>query len=471
MTNPYEAFLINLMQGENQENKNIKFKKYFKEFLNNFNKDNVMEAIALNDYYHIYKSIPKDLYSVEDLKNTYGNYNEINGYDFTYVLGGSNFSGISNSYAGYNQTFVNNFFQYKLAVTYPHIKMAACRNPEKMKKSFITNCKQIMENLYSLPLSEEQFTQTEKYRNYVCFNIKHMLTYLSKFDNEFSEVGCELFSNFETNKNLKKTEVFTSIGKILNQHLIKYYHEKEILEKSQPNHLMPDIVLNDKRFEHIYDYLEGKCKLDSAVIKGILTSHEKGKIGEQVFGSYINGEVIGHQNNKVDIREDNGNNISLKTSYSNIWNNHLSYLNSSNESHSILIDSINEKTPLFKIKGIDWHNTIKSFITGNENIQELAFQKIVMDEFNHKPIDIKVWRINVDKVLDLIESKQFIFQNNNIIVFHEQEQILKFNIKKRTDKIQIMVCTEESLLNHAVENGLGIFIHPVNSQTGTKIKI
>lgn len=441
--------------------KNINFNHSFKIFLSRINSEHIMEAAALCNYVHIYAKVNESLFKEEELKNWGGTSQNISGNHFLYTIIGDEYPCISAGYLGYNSNINTHFYRYKLAMHYSHIKLADCPDTDKAKNILLTSCRNILENLHYVELKEKQIDITRKYENYVLFNIKHILNYCAHMDSDFEVLGKEFFKDFENLNKIRKTIPFNMVSGFLNEHLDSRNREAQEVKK-HPGYSLDDMSIYDARIAHIFNYLEGKEPVNCDIIKQDLSSHDKGRIGEELFGKFLNGEVVGHKNNKVDITDEKIGNISLKTSYSSTWNNHLAYLNNKIDSHALLSDAINHKIPLYKIKDINWHDIIKSFISGDESIHELAFQKIIMDDFNKSVVDVKVWRLPVKEILNIINNKQFIFHNNNIILFHENEQILKINIKKRSDKIQIMVLTDEAALDNAVANHIGVFVRPVS---------
>lgn len=452
----------------------IKLTHKFSTYLSHFNKGQVMESLALARYYNIYKKIQPN-----DIPNDELDYSGIVSYiddnPFITPLGGNDYFFMKKGYLKEYEHLVHYFYCYKLANHYSNITIRQCPKPERMKQKIIDISTSLINTIHNIntgtqiienPINNTSIIHTDKYNNYVQFTIKHIFSYCAKFDNDFKIIGEKLFNDFESIQNKQDIKIFNAIEVFINHHLEQY---DKLKKTSQSQHYSGNMLILDEKIQHIFNYLENKEKLTPHIIKIALTSHDKGKLGEELFGEFIQGEVIGYKNNKTDIIDDQSN-ISLKTSYNNTWNNHLSYLHD-NKDTQVLFHAIHNKIPLYTLKNMDWYNIIQHFICGEEIIHELAFQKIILDEANNNPIDIKVWRLKTDKIMELVKNKQFIFQNNNIILFHNQDQVLKFNIKKRTDKIQIMILTDEHSLTNAISHNLGDYSRPIALKKDTKIKI
>lgn len=452
----------------------IKLLNKFSQYLLHFNQGQVMESLALARYYNIYKEIQPNDIPTEEVNN-YGILSYVDDKDFLTPLGGNDYYFMKKGYLKEYDNLVDCFYRYKLAHHYSDMIIKECPKPNQTKQKIIDisislirtinsikNGQQLIEN----PINNTKVININKYNEYVQFTIKHILNYCSQYDKDFKIIGNQLFHDFEITQNKQNIKVFNAIVFFVNQHLDRY---QKVKKESGLEHYSGTILIVDEKIQHIFNYLENKEKLDVQIIKIALNSYDKGKLGEELFGEFIQGEVIGYQNNKTDVIDENSN-ISLKTSYTNTWNNHLSYLNENKETIALL-NAINNKIPLYTLKEINWFNIIQHFICGEETIHELAFQKIILDESENNPIDIKVWRLKTDKIMELVKEKQFIFQNNNIILFHNQDQVLKFNIKKRTDKIQVMVITDENSLNNAIAHSLGDYSRPLTLKVENKIKI
>lgn len=380
-------------------NHEVKLLSKFTQYLSHFNQEHVMETLALCRYFHIYQDIDKNKFTHEYLTKWNGISYDISDHDSLQALGGYDYNYMNKGYLKEVETLFNSFYRYKLAMSFPGIKVADCPKPEKAKEKIIKLSTQLIEIIdqindsnihdgFNKPIADKNIVT--KYHEYVHFSIKYMLSYCSTLDNDFKLVGNQLFSDFDSLTNKQNPKVFDAITVFINHHLTQY--QKEIdLYKNNDQYPCVNIAMNDSKIAHIFNYLQNKEQLDSQVLKLILNSHDKGKLGEQLFSGFINGEVVGYKNNKVDIIDENNNNISLKTSYTHSWNHHLAYLNENNSSHSLLIEAINNKTPLNTIREIDWSDVVKSFISGKEAITELVFQKIMLDESGNDPIDVKVW--------------------------------------------------------------------------------
>lgn len=437
------------------------FNQSFRNLLKHLSTDNVMESLALCRYVAIHRSVNKEKIHEHDLKNDFELYETIRDTKIVNILGGEEYPCIGSGYLKFNENFMNEFYKYKIALNYPDQKVAACADINKNKNYLIDKIKEIIDNKENIRLTDNQKQYTGKYEDYVLFTIKHVVKYCSKYDNDFLLLGRQLFDSFD--QALSKDQTGNLIIETLNGHLDIFNKEKIEWDKKR-DYWLQDLTINDPKVQNLYNNIVVGEKLNSELFKLKLTSHKKGLLGETIFGDLIGGEVVGYKNNKTDIVED-GQNISLKTTYASSWNHHLAYLKK--DSNVKLIEALNNKIPFFKTKDINWVETINTLLSGNDLINELVFQKITLDEMNKKPTDIKYWRFSKDDIIKIITTKQFIFQNNNIILFHNQEQFLKFNFKKRSDSYQVMVSVEENALNNAVENNLGQYTNPSLSDKKT----
>lgn len=414
-----------------------RFMEKFNQYLRRFNTDYVAQAISLCCYHYIHMDI-KDKLTQDDLRSAFIRF-YIDGHEQESILLGQLYHFKKKSYIKCD--IEDLFFSYKIALNFPNERVYECLKPHKTREKLLLAFEGLYTQLAYPSLDSEQLALSKKYREHYLFKIKHMLSYLSTNDHDFLNLGNKLFKNFSTIENNQK--IINLIPDCLNSYINGYISSNPTSQDiSQRN----DIVLNDLRIKHLFNAVEKTEKLNLHILNKTMNSYEKGYLGEHTLGGIIGAEIVGHKNNKVDLVGLNGEHISLKTSYNGTWNHHLAYLNK----EQVLIDAINSKTPLYQIKNIDWQQIVEDLICGNENIQELVFQKITMDEQGVEPIDNKVWRLKTASIITAVKNKQFIFQGNNIIVFHENEQVFKINIKKRSDKIQIMIITSEESLNNAM---------------------
>lgn len=431
-----------------------KFNDSFKRLLVHLQQDNVMQSLALCRYIFIYMPCKKDI-TPYDLKNDSDLYTTIRDRYFTSILGGEYYSIIGRGYLSFNENLMDNFYKYKMALSFPNETLATCPDPQKTKQILIDKITEIVKSQDNVELTANQQEWSKKYHEYILFTIRHITFYCAHFDNDFLMLGRQLFKDFDRSKSSDKISHF--IASTLNEHIDNYNLEKKNLP---PQSWLEDLSIRDERVENLYNNIVLKEPLNNDFFKLKLNSHKKGKLGEQVFGDLINGDVIGYKNNKTDIIEE-GKNISLKTSYSSSWNHHLAYLDKAEQ--EIFLECLDNKQPFSKLKNIDWENIINRLFCGQEDINEIVFQKIVLDNLNKNPTDIKVWRFLKEDILDIIKNKQFIFQKHNIVLYHNQEQFVKLSFKKRSNAYQVMITTDEEALNNMVEDNFGKFSHPVQN--------
>lgn len=411
----------------------------FNKFLNEFNEPNVKETLCLFNCMKINQKFNKDEiknYTTEQLNKFLDCYTTEG---IVELLKGQYHEFIKDGYLGYDEDLMKDFIYLKFVHSFPKLK--GLPKFEDLKNNLINKINSIFNNDISIHQSDKEYP----YSSYVYFTVRHILNYCVKIDKDFVDLAKEM-PGIQLLKKLDNPNLPTYFNSLLKSYLANPY-SKDI----------------QKEMANLTNTLSGRAKHE--IIIPNFGSHQKGQLGENIYSSINNSEAVGHKNNKVDIIED-GNGISLKSSFSSVWNNHLAYLNSIE--HKDLIESLRDTKPLSKIR-INWSNIIEQLITNNEDIKDLVFQKLKVDELSKEPISIKIWKFNVNEILNIIENKQFIFTNNSIVLYHEQENLMKIVFKKRTNNIQAVILTDEISLNNAVLNGLGIYNYQTNKEKKNKI--
>lgn len=224
----------------------------------------------------------------------------------------------------------------------------------------------------------------------------------------------------------------------------------EILKnyKSQFNNLNKKTLLHKAKSTNLYNVITSKDNFNATLFKKSLSSNTKGIIGEQIFADLIGGTVVGNLGNKEDVVLDSEN-YSIKTTYRNIWNNHLAYISDKSIADIFLSD---KKLSSFKNKVENFNDLIISFFTGNSELTSLVLQTVKMDIINKNVIESTQYIIPIENLKQVINNSSYFFHNSELILVHNNEQFLKISFKERSHTLQIMLSTDVDSLETLVQS-------------------
>jgi hypothetical protein len=421
-------------------NSNIDNQTAFNKFLDEFNQPNVKETLCLFNCMKINQKFNKTEVKDYTLEELYEFLDSYTTKGIVELLQGQYHGFIKDGPLEYDEELMKDFVYLNFSQSFPKFKNFPPYNT--LKNKLITK----INNIFEKDTYHQDDDKLAKYNSYVFLTIRYMLTYCIKIDKDFEGLAKELPA-FTKENELDNPNLPTYINGLLKSYLADPYNQAIHKEMASVMNIWTNKFTN--KIAKIPNF----------------GSHHKGQLGETIYSSINNSELVGYKNNKIDLIE-NGNGVSLKSSYTKVWNSHLAYLN--DKEHNNLISHLKENKPLSKLP-IDWTKTIHQFMTNHEDIKDLVFQKLTVDELDKTPKSINLWKFEINEIIKIIENKQFIFNNNGITLYYEQEQLMKINFKKRSDNIQVLILTDENALNNSISNGLGVYHSPINK--GRKQKI
>lgn len=339
---------------------------------------------------------------------------------------------------------INSFFRYKFK------KYIGTNESYPTEKGLY---KQIIKDIIKLEKDIEKYENRNNGENELSFFIKHIRHHIINY-----------LVMVEGDEDIKKIQAYYGLSYLGYNNLDFYEKNAEniqlalndtinyiIYEKYKEDNVTT-IINNEYEFYYeklfsnsVIEYNE-KNVFDKKYIVKEMSSYDKGVISEKVFGLIYNAEIVGHKNNKTDAIL-NDVNISIKTTFNDKWNNHLSYINSKDEE----MDKLNvviENNELFSKSDINWLNVIKKSITNNE-VSQLVFQKINIDDDYIN--DVEIWKIDIAFIENLIAEKNYFFQKNNMFITYDGEVIFKLSFKQRSVSNQIMISTDIDSLNLLID--------------------
>jgi hypothetical protein len=442
------------------ERKTIKKTSYtIQTVTNRLKEGNTMQAMALSYYLAIHQKINVSKFTEQDiylLKDTSKKSERKKHYLLTErgvhheniakEMWGIDYPLINDLFLGNIFSLMDRFFEYKVSLFLePLYDMQ-----KTFKESLINEIKQIFHRNHITDIEPRLESKFTLYKEYIFFILKEIVSFGLEHDSDFNLLKHQFKENTFTQQVKPSPILFNTITDMINADIKSYHLDLQTNQSTWTS----GCDFSNPIFNVAYNYVQGDVCLEEELLKKELNSHEKGQLGENLYSQIFGGEVVGFAGNKTDVITFNNEKVSIKSSYTQNWNNHLSYLNKKNASHQHIIDALNEEKSLSKIKNIQWADTFEGMFIGQDKLNSIVFQQVKMDKLNRHVEEGHIWKIDIGFLKNIFQQKQFIFQNNNIIFFHDDEQFLKISFKKRTDKVQIMVLTDEMSLNRLAESNL-----------------
>lgn len=264
---------------------------------------------------------------------------------------------------------------------------------------------------------------------------------LIKEDNQLYKELSELYQVYRMN--LLKKEGYSVIG------LDNLNGDKEI-ECRELDSLNRNLEINQERLNNIYNLITGVSDFNLLLFKTNLNSNAKGLIGEKIFSESIGGSVVGHLGKKTDVIL-NTSQFSVKTTYGTTWNNHLAYISDKDIIDIYLSD---KRMSHFEKKVNNFNELILSFFKGEDSPNTLVLQKVKMDELNNYVLESIQYSIPMESIERMVRENSYIFNNNELVLIHNREQVLKISLKERTNNLQVMLLTNSENMENLVELGI-----------------
>lgn len=235
---------------------------------------------------------------------------------------------------------------------------------------------------------------------------------------------------------------------------VSWQRLKELSTPCLLNYLTSYVVAEKSLTPLMYKFIDYLLGVSSDRVMGFedfANNYVYGTVGEALFAEAINGKIVGQLGGKADVSTDSRD-FSIKTSTSAEWRHHLSYIRFEDYPDFQSLADSQYAVRTLRYTDDQWADLISKLISGNGAVTYLVFQRLYLEE--NVLMQKSTWLCNLATLIDKVRHGHYIIKGSSISIIADNKEVvftLHFQSRNQGKKIQVLLSTEESLLDNATE--------------------